>query len=66
MKRVMISRHPTFSSPAFIIPKKDPTALPRWVNNYRKLNNNTVPDSHPLLRIDNVLADCAKGKIWLR
>lgn len=52
------------ASPAFLIPKADPTALPRWVNDYRTLNANTVLDSHPLPRVDDVLADCAKGKIW--
>ncbi|KAJ3885074.1 hypothetical protein GG344DRAFT_6694, partial [Lentinula edodes] len=53
-----------FSSPAFLIPKADPKALPRWVNDFRKLNANTVPDRHPLLCIDRILGDCAKGKIW--
>jgi hypothetical protein len=38
--------------------------LPRWVNDYRALNTNTVTDSHPLPRVDDILADCAKGKIW--
>lgn len=52
------------ASPTFIIPKADPTALPRWVNDYRQLNKNTVPDSYPLPRIDDILADCGKGKIW--
>jgi hypothetical protein len=52
------------ASPAFIIPKADPDALPRWVNDYRQLNKNTVPDSYPLPRIDDILADCGKGKIW--
>lgn len=52
------------SSPAFIIPKADPTALPRWVNDFRKLNMNTVPDNHPLPRIDEILRDCAKGKVF--
>jgi hypothetical protein len=28
------------------------------------LNSNTVLDSHPLPRIDDILADCAKGQIW--
>lgn len=55
-----------YASPAFIIPKKDPKALPRWVNDYRKLKANTVPDSHPLPRIDDVIADCAKGRIWAK
>ena len=49
---------------SFIIPKSDPKALPHWVNNYRELNSNVVIDSHPLLRVDDILADCAKGKIW--
>ena len=54
----------SFASPAFLIPKADPTALPRWVNDYRQLNANTVTDSHPLPRIDDILNDCAKGSIW--
>ncbi|TFY53536.1 hypothetical protein EVJ58_g9399 [Rhodofomes roseus] len=52
------------ASPAFLIPKADPTVLPRWVNDYRMLNDNTVPDAHPLPRVDDILADCAKGRIW--
>lgn len=54
------------ASPAFLIPKADPTALPRWVNDYRQLNSNTVPDSYPLPRIDDILNACAKGKIWAK
>jgi hypothetical protein len=27
-----------YASPSFIIPKADPTVLPRWVNDYRHLN----------------------------
>lgn len=53
-----------YASPAFLVPKSDPTALPRWVNDYRELNENTVPDRFPLPRIDEILADCGKGKIW--
>jgi len=52
------------ASPAFIVPKSDSTVLPRWVNNYRALNSNTVLDSHPLPRVDDILANCAKGQIW--
>jgi Reverse transcriptase (RNA-dependent DNA polymerase) len=52
------------ASPAFLIPKADQAALPHWVNDYRALNSNTVLDSHPLPRVDDILADCAKGKIW--
>jgi Reverse transcriptase (RNA-dependent DNA polymerase) len=54
----------SYASPAFIIPKADPTVLPRWVNDYRQLNVNTVPDHYPLPRVDSILSDCAKGKIW--
>lgn len=52
------------ASPAFIIPKADVTVLPRWVNDYRQLNANTIPDSYPLPRIDDIMADAVKGKIW--
>jgi len=53
-----------FASPSFIIPKADPKALPRWVCNYRWLNGLSISDAFPLPRIDDILADCAKGKIW--
>ncbi|GAW08899.1 reverse transcriptase-RNase H-integrase [Lentinula edodes] len=53
-----------YASPSFVIPKSDPNALPRWVADYRQLNDNTVVDAHPLPRIDDILADCAKGRIW--
>ena len=53
-------------SPSFIIPKADPKALPRWVCDYRQLNANTVPDNYPLPRIDEILSDCAKGRIWAK
>ena len=53
-----------YASPCFIIPKADPTVLPRWVNDFRQLNDNTVADNHPLPRQDDILNDCAKGKIW--
>ncbi|KAJ8482180.1 hypothetical protein ONZ51_g5512 [Trametes cubensis] len=55
-----------YASPCFLIPKSDPTADPRWVNDYRYLNSNTVPDMHPLPKISDILADCAKGKIWAK
>jgi hypothetical protein len=54
----------SFVSLAFLIPKKDPTALLRWVNNYHALNANTVPDNHPLPCINEILCDCTKGKIF--
>lgn len=52
------------ASPAFIIPKADTTVLPRWVNDYRQLNGNTIPDSYPLPRIDDIMADAVKGNVW--
>jgi hypothetical protein len=36
------------ASPAFLVPKTDTVVLPRWVNDYRALNANTVVDSHLL------------------
>lgn len=53
-----------YASPCFLIPKSDPTAAPRWVNDYRVLNDNTVPDRHPLPTINEILSDCARGKIF--
>ncbi|RDB23650.1 Transposon Tf2-9 polyprotein [Hypsizygus marmoreus] len=53
-----------FTSPSFIVPKSDPNVLPRWVNDFRVLNKVTTPDNYPLPRIDDILADCAKGSIW--
>jgi len=52
------------ASPAFLVTKADTVVLPLWVNDYRMLNSNTVLDSHPLLKVEDILADCAKGKIW--
>jgi Reverse transcriptase (RNA-dependent DNA polymerase)/Aspartyl protease len=54
----------SFASPSFIVPKKDPKALPHWVCDYRQLNSNTIPDNFPLPRIEEILADCGKGNIW--
>lgn len=53
-----------YSSPAFIIPKKDPAELPRWVNDYRQLNSNTVKDRTPLPLPDEVLQTCASASVW--
>ena len=55
-----------YCSPSFLIPKADPNVLPRWVNDYRALNDNTVPDHYPLPRIETILSDCAKGSIWAK
>ena len=59
--------HPSNSShalPTFIVPKSDAAVLACWVNDYRILNANTVLDAHPLPRVNDILADCAKGKVW--
>ena len=59
--------HPSNSSsasPSFLVPKSDSTVFPCWVNDYCVLNSNTVLDSYPLPRVDDILADCAKGQIW--
>jgi hypothetical protein len=53
-----------YASPSFVIPKADKTVLPRWVCDFRQLNANTIPDNYCMPRIDDILADCAKGKIW--
>ena len=61
--RIRPSNSP-YLSPAFMVPKADRTMLPRWVNDYRRINVNTVTNSYPLPRINDILADCVKGKIW--
>jgi len=53
-----------YVSPAFIVPKADPTVLPRWVNNYRKLNANTIADNHSLPLVNDILRDCAGHKFY--
>lgn len=53
-----------FASPSFIIAKPDKNVLPRWVYDYCQLNDNTIPDNFPLPRVDDILADCVKGKVW--
>jgi hypothetical protein len=53
-----------YTSPAFIVPKSDLMVLPRWVNDYRQINANTITDSYPLPRVEDILADAGQGKIW--
>src|SRR5882762_98438 len=48
-----------YVSPAFIVPKHDLLVLPHWVNDYRKLNLNTIADNHPLPLVMDILKDCA-------
>lgn len=47
-----------------IIPKKDPTAPPRWVCDYRKLNSLTVRDRSLLPNVDELVRLVASGKIF--
>lgn len=54
----------SFASPCFIIPKADPNVLPHWVNDFQQLNAITVSDNHPLPQTDDILNDCAKGRVW--
>ncbi|GAA5972542.1 hypothetical protein JCM11641_001892 [Rhodosporidiobolus odoratus] len=53
-----------FASAAFVVPKKDPLADPRWDNDYRGINSNTVKDRTPLPLTDEVLADAALARFW--
>jgi hypothetical protein len=53
-----------YVSPAFIVPKANSNILPRWVNNYRKLNSNTVADNHPLPLVVDILRDCASHNFY--
>ena len=53
-----------YVSPAFIVPKADPNVLPRWVNDYWKLNANTIADNHPLPLVGDILRDCAGHKYY--
>ena len=62
-RRIQPSAAPVGSG-VFIIPKADPTALPRWVNDYRQLNANTVTDSFPIPCVNEILADVACSKVF--
>jgi hypothetical protein len=53
-----------YTSPSLIIPKKDPTALPQWVWDYRKLNSMTVCDRSPLPNVDELVRIVATGKVF--
>ncbi|MGH7240309.1 MAG: RNase H-like domain-containing protein, partial [Candidatus Saccharimonadales bacterium] len=52
------------ASPAFIVPKSDPTVLPRMVIDYRQCNANTIKDRTPLPKVDDILELCGKAKYW--
>jgi hypothetical protein len=50
--------------PQLNIPKKDPTALPRWVCDYQKLNSFTVRNCSPLPNVDKLVRTVATGKVF--
>ena len=52
-----------WSSPAFPVPKKAPGQW-RLVIDYRKVNEATVADGHPLPRIDDILLRQGKNRMW--
>ena len=53
--------HSAWSAPAVLVPKRDGTT--RFCIDYRRLNQLTIPDSHPLPRIDDTL-DSLGGSCW--
>lgn len=55
-----------YASSAFLIPKAVPEALPWWVNDYRQLNSNTVPDLHPLPPVQDIFSHIGNGKFWAK
>jgi hypothetical protein len=52
-----------WSSPSFPVPKKKPGEY-RLVEDFRKLNDATVDDGHPLPRIEDILQKQGGFKIW--
>ena len=53
--------HSAWSAPAVLVPKRDGTT--RFCIDYRRLNQLTIPDSHPLPRIDDTL-EALGGSCW--
>ncbi|KAA1089568.1 hypothetical protein PGT21_022459 [Puccinia graminis f. sp. tritici] len=53
-----------YTSPTKIIPKKDPSALPHWVCDYRTLNSLTVRNWSPLPNVDELVRTVATGKVF--
>ena len=52
-----------WNSPSFPVPKKKPGEY-RLVEDFRRLNDNTVDDAHPLPRIEDILQRQGVFKIW--
>jgi transposase InsO family protein len=56
--------HSPVAAPCFFVAKKDGTLRP--VQDYRRLNANTVKSHYPLPRINDVLDKIGKGKMWTK
>ena len=52
-----------WSSPSFPVPKKKPGEY-RLVEDFRRLNDNTIDDAHPLPRIEDILQKQGSYKMW--
>ena len=52
-----------WNSPAFPVPKKTPGSY-RMVVDYRRVNDATLTDAHPLPRIEDILQRQGKHKLW--
>jgi hypothetical protein len=61
-KRIRLSSS-HIASGTWMVPKKDPNAMPRVVHDYRELNANTIKDHTPLPRQDNIIEDMARARI---
>ena len=59
-KNLIEPSYSAWSSPALLVPKKDGTM--RFCVDYRRLNEATIPDSHPLPRIDDTLSALGGSK----
>lgn len=53
-----------YASPSMIVPKKDRSDLPRWVCDFRKLNNCTVKDRSPLPNVDEAVRLVGTGRLY--
>lgn len=53
-----------WASPVFLKLKKDPLAEPRWLNDYRQINSNTIKDATTPPRADDILMYAMKGRYY--